>query len=93
VTIESAKATQECNVAIKSATITPDEASVKEFNVSFIWRSPNGTIRNILGGQHVQRGSQRRDHATSGGLAHGCLYMCTGSVRQPLGVQRSFYRV
>lgn len=58
-TIESAKATQECNVAIKCATITPDEARVKEFNLSFMWRSPNGTIRNILGGQHAHS----KDHS------------------------------
>jgi isocitrate dehydrogenase len=50
VTVESAKAIQACNVGIKCATITPDEARVKEFNLSFMWRSPNGTIRNILGG-------------------------------------------
>jgi len=50
VTVESAKAIQQCNVGIKCATITPDEARVKEFKLSFMWRSPNGTIRNILGG-------------------------------------------
>jgi isocitrate dehydrogenase len=50
ITTESAKAIQACNVGIKCATITPDEARVKEFNLSFMWRSPNGTIRNILGG-------------------------------------------
>ncbi len=50
VTVESAKAIQQYNVGIKCATITPDEARVKEFNLSFMWRSPNGTIRNILGG-------------------------------------------
>ena len=37
-------------VGIKCATITPDEARVKEFNLKKMWRSPNGTIRNILGG-------------------------------------------
>ena len=50
VTIDSAKATLKYNVAIKCATITPDEARVKEFNLKKMWKSPNGTIRNILGG-------------------------------------------
>ncbi|CAA6672928.1 unnamed protein product [Spirodela intermedia] len=50
VTIESAEATLKYNVAIKCATITPDEARVKEFNLKSMWRSPNGTIRNILNG-------------------------------------------
>lgn len=50
VTIASANAIKKIGVGIKCATITPDEARVKEFNLSKIWRSPNGTIRNILGG-------------------------------------------
>ena len=50
VTIESAEAIQKYNVGIKCATITPDEARVKEFNLKQMWKSPNGTIRNILGG-------------------------------------------
>ncbi|XP_057949806.1 isocitrate dehydrogenase [NADP]-like isoform X1 [Malania oleifera] len=50
VTVESAEATLKYNVAIKCATITPDEARVKEFNLKKMWRSPNGTIRNILNG-------------------------------------------
>ncbi|KAE8695365.1 Isocitrate dehydrogenase [Hibiscus syriacus] len=50
VTIESAKATLKYNVAIKCITITPDEARVKEFNSKQMWKSPNGTIRNILNG-------------------------------------------
>ncbi|KAI0313878.1 isocitrate dehydrogenase [Amylostereum chailletii] len=50
VTVESAKAILEYKVGIKCATITPDEARVKEFNLKQMWRSPNGTIRNILGG-------------------------------------------
>ncbi|KAL0321011.1 UNVERIFIED_CONTAM: Isocitrate dehydrogenase [NADP] [Sesamum radiatum] len=48
VTVESAEATLKYNVAIKCATITPDEARVKEFNLRHMWKSPNGTIRNIL---------------------------------------------
>ncbi|PAV16702.1 isocitrate dehydrogenase [Pyrrhoderma noxium] len=50
VTIDSAEAIKHYNVGIKCATITPDEARVKEFNLKQMWRSPNGTIRNILGG-------------------------------------------
>jgi isocitrate dehydrogenase len=50
VTIEAAEATKRHGVAVKCATITPDEARVKEFNLKKMWKSPNGTIRNILGG-------------------------------------------
>lgn len=49
-TIDAAEAIKKYNVGIKCATITPDEARVKEFNLSKMWKSPNGTIRNILGG-------------------------------------------
>jgi isocitrate dehydrogenase len=50
VTIESAEAIKKYGVGVKCATITPDEARVKEFNLKKMWKSPNGTIRNILGG-------------------------------------------
>jgi isocitrate dehydrogenase len=50
VTLESAKAIKLCKVGIKCATITPDEARVKEFNLKQMWKSPNGTIRNYLDG-------------------------------------------
>ena len=50
VTIDAAHAIQECGVGVKCATITPDEARVEEFGLKQMWRSPNGTIRNILGG-------------------------------------------
>ncbi|KAH9955428.1 isocitrate dehydrogenase [Russula dissimulans] len=50
VTVESAEAILRYNVGIKCATITPDEARVEEFKLKQMWRSPNGTIRNILGG-------------------------------------------
>src|SRR4026207_1267329 len=50
ITIDSAMATKEHGVAVKCATITPDEARVKEFNLTEMWKSPNGTIRNIIGG-------------------------------------------
>jgi isocitrate dehydrogenase len=50
VTIDAANATKKHGVAVKCATITPDEGRVKEFNLKQMWKSPNGTIRNILGG-------------------------------------------
>jgi isocitrate dehydrogenase len=50
VTVESANATKQYGVAVKCATITPDEARVKEFGLKQMWKSPNGTIRNILDG-------------------------------------------
>ena len=50
ITIDAAEAIKEYGVGVKCATITPDEARVEEFNLKEMWRSPNGTIRNILGG-------------------------------------------
>jgi isocitrate dehydrogenase len=50
VTIDAAEAIKRHGVGVKCATITPDEARVKEFNLKKMWLSPNGTIRNILGG-------------------------------------------
>ncbi len=50
ITIDSALKTREVGVAVKCATITPDEARVEEFGLKQMWKSPNGTIRNILGG-------------------------------------------
>jgi len=50
VTVQSANAIREHGVGVKCATITPDEARVKEFGLKKMWKSPNGTIRNILGG-------------------------------------------
>ena len=50
VTLDAAAAIQKHGVGIKCATITPDEARVKEFNLKKMWKSPNGTIRNVLGG-------------------------------------------
>ncbi|MFM9141791.1 MAG: NADP-dependent isocitrate dehydrogenase [Actinomycetota bacterium] len=50
VTIDCANAIKKHGVGVKCATITPDEARVKEFNLKQMWKSPNGTIRNILGG-------------------------------------------
>jgi len=50
VTVAAAEAIRKYNVGIKCATITPDEARVKEFGLKKMWKSPNGTIRNIIGG-------------------------------------------
>ena len=50
ITIDSANAIKKVGVGIKCATITPDEARVEEFDLKKMWRSPNGTIRNIIGG-------------------------------------------
>ncbi|MFC4124856.1 NADP-dependent isocitrate dehydrogenase [Nocardia rhizosphaerae] len=50
VTVDAANAIKKYGVGVKCATITPDEARVKEFGLKKMWRSPNGTIRNILGG-------------------------------------------
>ena len=50
ITVDAAEAIREHGVGVKCATITPDEARVEEFGLKKMWRSPNGTIRNILGG-------------------------------------------
>ncbi len=50
VTVDAANAIKQFGVGVKCATITPDEARVKEFGLKEMWKSPNGTIRNILGG-------------------------------------------
>jgi isocitrate dehydrogenase len=50
VTVECAEAIKKYNVGIKCATITPDEARVEEFKLKQMWKSPNGTFRNIMGG-------------------------------------------
>src|ERR1700755_2086938 len=50
VTVDAAEAIKKVGVGVKCATITPDEARVKEFGLKQMWKSPNGTIRNILGG-------------------------------------------
>ena len=50
ITVEAANAIKQYGVGVKCATITPDEARVEEFGLKQMWKSPNGTIRNILGG-------------------------------------------
>src|SRR3546814_11467199 len=55
ITIDSANAIKQYGVGVKCATITPDEARVEEFKLTKMWKSPNGTIRNILGGTGVRQ--------------------------------------
>jgi isocitrate dehydrogenase len=55
ITVDAANAIKEHRVGVKCATITPDEARVREFDLKQMWRSPNGTIRNILGGTVFRR--------------------------------------
>ena len=55
VTVDAANAIKKVGVGVKCATITPDEARVKEFGLKEMWKSPNGTIRNILGGVDLPR--------------------------------------
>ena len=62
VTIDSANATKKHGVAVKCATITPDEGRVKEFGLKEMWKSPNGTIRNILDGVHLPRADHLQEH-------------------------------
>jgi len=50
ITVDCANAIKKFNVGIKCATITPDDSRVKEFNLKKMWRSPNGSFRNIIGG-------------------------------------------
>ena len=63
ITIDAANKTREVGVAVKCATITPDEGRVKEFNLKEMWRSPNGTIRNILGGIDLPRADHLQERA------------------------------
>ena len=63
VTIDSANAIQKYGVGVKCATITPDEARVEEFGLKKMWKSPNGTIRNILGGIDLPRADRDPERA------------------------------
>ena len=66
VTVDAANAIKRVGVGVKCATITPDEARVKEFNLKQMWKSPNGTIRNILGGvSSASRSSAKTCRASS----------------------------
>ena len=74
VTVEAANAIKKHNVGIKCATITPDEARVKEFGLKQMWKSPNGTIRNIL------NGTVFREPIVIGRHAFGDQYRATDAV-------------
>ena len=63
ITVDAANKTSEVGVAVKCATITPDEGRVKEFGLKEMWRSPNGTIRNILGGVDLPRADHLQERA------------------------------
>ena len=56
ITVDCANAIKQYGVGVKCATITPDEQRVEEFNLKSMWKSPNGTIRNILGGVVFREG-------------------------------------
>ncbi|KAJ6665357.1 hypothetical protein lerEdw1_004406 [Lerista edwardsae] len=66
VTVQAAEAIKKYNVGIKCATITPDEKRVEEFKLKQMWKSPNGTIRNILGGHCLQRSHYLQKHPPAG---------------------------
>ena len=66
VTIDSANAIKKYGVGVKCATITPDEARVEEFGLKKMWKSPNGTIRNILGGIDLPRADHLQERAAPG---------------------------
>ena len=66
ITIDAANAIKKHGVGVKCATITPDEARVKEFSLKEMWRSPNGTIRNILGRRHLPRAHHLLERAAPG---------------------------
>ena len=89
ITVDAAHAIQDCGVGVKCATITPDEARVEEFGLKKMWRSPNGTIRNILGGVifrepiiigNIPRFSSRVDKTNCGR---------SSCVRRPISCNRS----
>ena len=65
VTVDAANAIKQHGVGVKCATITPDEARVEEFDLKKMWKSPNGTIRNILGGVHLPRADRHLQRAAA----------------------------
>ncbi len=66
VTVDAANAIKQYGVGVKCATITPDEARVEEFGLKKMWVSPNGTIRNILGGVDLPRADHHQQHPAAG---------------------------
>ena len=66
VTIDAANAIKQTGVGIKCATITPDEGRVEEFHLKQMWKSPNGTIRNILDGTVFQGADRNQKYSATG---------------------------
>src|SRR3546814_4787227 len=64
ITIDASNAIKKYGVGVKCATITPDEARVEEFNLKKMWKSPNGTIRNILGGVVFREPIRSEEHTS-----------------------------
>ncbi len=64
VTVDAAKAIKEYGVGVKCATITPNAARVKEYNLKQQWKSPNGTIRSILDGTVFQKTDHHKKHSS-----------------------------
>uniref|UniRef100_A0A8C4WZY6 Isocitrate dehydrogenase [NADP] n=1 Tax=Eptatretus burgeri TaxID=7764 RepID=A0A8C4WZY6_EPTBU len=101
VTLDSAEATKKYNVAVKCATITPDEERVTEFSLKKMWKSPNGTIRNILGGtvfrepilcKNIPRLVTSWEKAiTIGRHAHGDQYKATDFVADSAGTFKMIF--
>ena len=88
VTIDAANATKKHGVAVKCATITPDEGRVKEFDLKEMWRSPNGTIRNILGGVHLPRAHHLQERAAPGARLDPAHHHRPPRLRRPVSRHR-----
>ena len=79
VTVDAANAIKQHGVGVKCATITPDEARVEEFHLKKMWKSPNGTIRNILGGTIFRE----TIGSVQPGISRGTLSITIGSAATP----------
>ncbi|WP_431217407.1 isocitrate/isopropylmalate family dehydrogenase [Puia sp. P3] len=90
VTIDAANAIKQYGVGIKCATITPDEARVKEFNLKQMWKSPNGTIRNILDGTVFREPIVMQNVPRTGHQLDGPYHRWPSRLRRP--VSRYGYR-
>src|SRR5438128_568477 len=87
VTIDAANAIKQVGVGVKCATITPDEARVKEFGLKEMWKSPNGTIRNILGGG-VPRTHHLQERAAAGAGLDQADHHRPSRLRRPVSRHR-----
>ncbi len=84
VTIDAAEAIKREHVGVKCATITPDEARVEEFGLKKMWKSPNGTIRNILGGTIFREPIVIDNHSSSGAWLDKADCGGSSRVRRPV---------